>query len=107
MIRRGLLTIALGLLLVPSAHAMMMTTWDFTNGKPIEGWQIEGLEVRQGPDGLHIRGLGVMMHTVDATHRIDNINLIFAKSAVLVGESGSHSLARHAKAWPWGDGAWI
>ncbi len=58
----------------------MLTTWDFTGGKTIEGWQIQGLDVRQGPDGLHIRGAGVMMHMVDATHRIDSVNLIFAKS---------------------------
>ncbi len=83
MIRRGLLSLALiltGLCSSVVVHAEMVTTWDFTNGAQIDGWQIDGLDVRQGPDGLHIRGVGVMMRTVDATHRIDALNMIFAKA---------------------------
>jgi hypothetical protein len=83
MIRRGLLSLAVilgGILSSGVVHAAMVTTWDFTGGKPVEGWQIQGLDVRQGPDGLHIRGVGVMMHSVDATHRIDTISMIFARS---------------------------
>lgn len=93
MFRRGFLSLAIllgGLFSSSVAHAAMMTTWDFTNAAQVEGWQIDGLDVRQGPDGLHIRGNGVMMRSVDATHRIDAINVIFAKSLNIPGVFAWH-----------------
>lgn len=84
----GILTAAV--LFAPAADAAMLTTWDFTGGKSIEGWQIDGLDVRQGPDGLHIRGTGVMMRLVDATHHIDAVNLVFARSVASPGVFAWH-----------------